>query len=47
MSSNEAECPNCGALINVGAMDDYELVKCYLCEEEVEFVDGELIAIEL
>ena len=44
MSEFEAECPECGALIDISDIADYALICCYNCKKDLEKVGFELIS---
>lgn len=39
----EMECPVCGALVDVAGMEKYELIRCYNCMTDLEYIETELI----
>lgn len=39
----EMECPVCGAMVDVDGMQKYELIRCYNCMTDLEYIETELI----
>ena len=39
----DCECPNCGAEIIIFYLEKYELIECWNCHRELEFIGDGLI----